>query len=417
MTIRLGILGATRGLNFALAAVEHKLDLEVAAVCDYFPPLLEKVKANLPENSFSPAYYTDFSDMIQNTPLDAVVIANNANEHARYAIEALEHGLHVLSEVLPVQTPAEAVALCEAVEKSGKKYFYAENYCYMRPNFEAALRYRRGEIGTIVEGECDFVNDCSQRWHLLTRGQRDHWRNFVPSTFYCTHSIGPMIYALQDRVETVTGFEVPCLDYMREHGARSGSAAMEVMKLKNGALLKSVHGNLKRSWVTRMRLTGTKGTLETQNGQISMNLENEAKNGYDVQTPDYTQILNLSNDVMNRFDPFQLACVIAAMNGDSEAEKWCIDVYMALDMAMPGLFAYRSILAGNIPLAVPDFRLPEVREAYRNDHSCTDAKIASGADLLPSCSMEDVQIPESVYEREQALLYESLEKNFKLGMN
>lgn len=30
MTIRLGILGATRGLNFALAAVEHKLDLEVA---------------------------------------------------------------------------------------------------------------------------------------------------------------------------------------------------------------------------------------------------------------------------------------------------------------------------------------------------------------------------------------------------
>ena len=30
MTIRLGIPGATRGLNFALAAVEHKLDLEVA---------------------------------------------------------------------------------------------------------------------------------------------------------------------------------------------------------------------------------------------------------------------------------------------------------------------------------------------------------------------------------------------------
>lgn len=30
MTIRLGILGATRGLNFALAAVEYKLDLEVA---------------------------------------------------------------------------------------------------------------------------------------------------------------------------------------------------------------------------------------------------------------------------------------------------------------------------------------------------------------------------------------------------
>ena len=31
MTIRLGIPGATRGLNFALAAVEHKLDLEVVA--------------------------------------------------------------------------------------------------------------------------------------------------------------------------------------------------------------------------------------------------------------------------------------------------------------------------------------------------------------------------------------------------
>ena len=48
--------------------------------------------------------------------MDAVVLANYANEHAPFAIRCMEEGKHVFSEVLPVQTMKEAVELIEAVE-------------------------------------------------------------------------------------------------------------------------------------------------------------------------------------------------------------------------------------------------------------------------------------------------------------
>ena len=45
--------------------------------------------------------------------MDAVVLANYANEHAPFAIKAMKKGLHVFSEVLPVQNMKEAVELVE----------------------------------------------------------------------------------------------------------------------------------------------------------------------------------------------------------------------------------------------------------------------------------------------------------------
>ena len=59
--------------------------------------------------------------------MDAVILANFANEHAPYAIRLLNSGRHVASEVLAVKDMAEAVALTVAVEQSGEVYAYLEN--------------------------------------------------------------------------------------------------------------------------------------------------------------------------------------------------------------------------------------------------------------------------------------------------
>lgn len=69
--------------------------------------------------------------------MDAVVLANYANEHAalRYPAPAFGPAM-LLSEVLPCETMAQAVELIEAVEESGCVYAYAENYCYMAHTFE-----------------------------------------------------------------------------------------------------------------------------------------------------------------------------------------------------------------------------------------------------------------------------------------
>ena len=419
--MKIGILGATRGLEFAFAARKCGLDVDVAAVCENYPPLLEKIKNELPKAGFTPRLYTDYAEMISGAGLDGVIIANDATGHAKFAVEALRHGLNVLSEVLPVQTLAEAVALVEAVEASGKRYSYAENYCYFPANFQIARRFRAGEIGDLVVGEADFINDCSQRWHLLTRGLRGHWRNHVPATFYCTHSLAPLIFATRRRPVRVTGFEIAAQDYMVRHGARNGSAALEMVELDNGAFLKSLHGNLKRPWVTRLQLHGTKGSLESRDcGNYRAYIENDRGTGYndyDTLDGDFPEVEGVPPAVAASPEAFILSNFMGAVAGDKTAIDYGIDVYQALDMFLPGLFAYRSILAGGIPVEIPDFRDEKARCDYRGDNMCTDPRIASGENLQPSYSRGAIAVDDAVYARETTLYAEAIAHKFHMGMN
>jgi hypothetical protein len=88
-----------------------------------------------------------------------------------------------------------------------------------------------------------------------------------------------------------------------------------------------------------------------------------------------------------------------------------------MDMSLPGLLAYRSILSGCVPCEIPDFRDKAQREKYRNDRACTDPKAASGDELLPSCGSLSGPVPDEVYAAEAARFAESLEKSFRLGSN
>ena len=116
-------------------------------------------------------YYTNFDDFF-NHDMDAVVLANYANEHAPFAIRLLYSGRHVVSEVLPVETLAQAVQLVEAVEKSGKVYSYAENYCYFLATQEMKNSTGGGISGSLCtarENMCTTANPFGPGLHMETR--------------------------------------------------------------------------------------------------------------------------------------------------------------------------------------------------------------------------------------------------------
>ena len=422
--IRIGVLGATRGMDFALKALANHPRARVTAICEAYTPLRERIKTEL--GGVHPEIHCHASfDELLGDDIDAVILANFANEHAPYAIKALTAGKHVLSEVLPVQTLAEAVALCEAVEASGKIYHYAENYCFFNQNFEMRLRYDRGDIGELVSAECDFINDCSFKWHLLTRGDPGHWRNFVPSTFYCTHSVGPMLYISSLRPKFVVGMETPLLPYMARHGARSGSAAMEIMQLENGAMGKSLNGNLKRPYLTRCRMIGTKGCMEADTfaqGKLHVFIEGDKETSFSQEEylPE-TFRKNERNASCRSFSEngsyYATEFFVGAMLGDPEAIRYGIGVHQALDMALPGLLAYRSILAGSVPVEVPDLRDKGIREKHRHDNSCTDPKVAAGERLLPSREGGSPMPVDEIYVEEARRFEESLRTSFHMGHN
>ena len=86
--------------------------------------------------------------------------------------------------------------------------------------------------------------------------------------------------------------------------------------------------------------------------------------------------------------------------GDKNADV--IDVYEALDMFLPGLFAFRSILNGGAPVDIPDLRDKKEREKWRNDTACTDPEVAGNL-LLPTKFGGTPDIDDGVYEHMKKL--------------
>ena len=116
--IKIGVMGVYRGtsmINYCKLAE----NAEVVAICDKWKEGVEKQKEINKEYDIT--YYDNFDEFIKHD-MDAVVLANYANEHAPFAIRAMREGKHVFSEVLPVQTMKEAVELIEAVEETGMIY-------------------------------------------------------------------------------------------------------------------------------------------------------------------------------------------------------------------------------------------------------------------------------------------------------
>ncbi len=396
--LRIGVFGGGRGKKMIEALLEHPR-AELAAVCDKYKPILAAVQKRAEECGCTVACFEDFDEFIA-YDLDAVILANYATEHATFAIKALNAGKHVMSEVLPSQTMAEAIQLIEAVERTGLVYTYAENYCYMDNTFEMWKLYKDGAVGDISSANCEYVHDCASCWLDITYGDVTHWRNHMHPTFYCTHSLGPILTITGRRPVQVVGFENPPIEEFYRLGHAGGHASgIEMVTLDNGAIVRSLHGPLKREPShTTYEIYGTKGYLGSvrkdeltvyQEGPETCKGETRVYKPQSFVAADQKAHSSLNTHGGSDFYPTHLFIEKILGNPDG---KWAIDVYQAVDMGICGILAYRSILQGNIPIKVPNFRNPQEREAYRNDVACTDPQVA-GDQILPCSSYPELDMP------------------------
>ncbi len=409
--LKIGVFGAYRGMTMISVLIHHP-DAELVAVCDKYEPALKKAGEAAEKVGMHIALYTDFEDFFRHD-MDAVVLANYANEHAPFAIRLLDSGRHVLSEVLPAETMAQAVELIEAVERSGKVYAYAENYCYMDHTFEMRRRYERGDVGDVMYAEGEYIHDCAGIWPGITYGERDHWRNHMYPTFYCTHSIGPILTITGHRPVRVTGFVTQQNETVPPLGLLMGECAgIEMLTLDNGAIVKSIHGHLKREpGSVNYEVYGTKGSMESQRfaptaaeGQPDeLQVYCEGDTLCKGTTEKYAPKKFVRADLAERYsthggsDFYATHFFIEKILGREEGLKYSIDVYTAVDMGICGILAYRSMLNGGMPMEIPNLRNPAERDAWRNDNACTNPAIA-GDQLLPCYPSGNNTYSDAVYE-------------------
>ncbi|MHB0998464.1 MAG: Gfo/Idh/MocA family protein [Armatimonadota bacterium] len=397
--VRVGVFGGRRGQSMINVLARHP-DAELVAICEGYGPQLDACKALAEQIGRSVECYQDFDRFFEHD-MDAVVLANFATEHAPYAVRLLDSGRHVCSELMVCQTMAEGVALVEAVERNPEcVYTYAENCSYFPTVVEMKKIYERGDIGEFMLGEGQYIHDCESYWAALTQGKRDHWRNWTPSTFYVTHSTGPLMTVTGTRPVRVNAYETPNVN-KRKVGSSSADAAMVICQMDNGAVASFIPwASLKREpgmqWFT---VYGSKGMMETDrwddtSAMLNIYIDGKERIRYKPELPGWMTDLSI-NAEHGGADFFTMHYFLESIL-DRSGKEHAIDVYQGLDMTLPGMLGYRSIWERNIPIDVPDFRDKSIREQYRNDNWCADPKMA-GSGQPSSCSSGLIDVPDSVY--------------------
>lgn len=397
--IRLGIFGLGRGGTFLKSVLLN--NGEVVAMCDWSREKMENMAKELPE---APAMYTDFDEFIEHD-MDAVFLANCFHEHAQFAIRALEKGLHVMTECTSNATMAEGVALVRAVEKSGCVFALAENYPYMLFNQEMSRVCKEGTLGKIIYAEGEYnhpFNFNDTETHRILRPYARHWRNYLPRSYYITHSLAPLMAATGAIPRRVSAYGVFApfeeFDYCGNNVADRAAIITclndddSVFRV-TGCAAFGAHGN-------SYRFCGTKGQIENLRGMgdtVMLRYNSweipEGKEEVNRYTPEWPEsIRDLAEKAGHGGgDYFVIGEFFDSIRNGTEP---VFDVYRATAMSSVGILAHRSLLEKGQPYDIPDFRKEEDRVKYEKDDLTPFPGPDGSEPTLPVCSHPDYQVDE-----------------------
>ncbi len=393
--IKIGILGAGRGVDIATNLM--LLDCEIVAICDFNEERLNNALKKLPDDI---ATFHDFDTFIEHK-MDAVVLANYFHEHAPYAIKCFKKGIHVFCECISNGTMAEGVELIRAYEKSSSIYMLAENYPQMIFNREMKKVCDGGTLGKIVYAEGEYNHPVPREsvdFNKTCIYFEKHWRNFLPRSYYITHSLAPLMWstgATPKRVSAVPVFEpLDEIASARQVGDRAAIVSLlndddSVFKVTGCAAFGAHHN--------AYRICGTQGQIENPRGmgdKVMLRYNEwsvpEGKQEVNLYEPKWNDD---DEDFINQSGHGGGDYIIARMfldciKGNKQPEH-PYDIYSAVTMSSVAILAHRSILNGGIPYDIPDFRLEECRKEYENDKQTPFHGTDGSEPNIPCCSKPD----------------------------
>lgn len=393
--IRVGIFGAGRGIdiakNFMLAGAE------IVAVCDFHKERLARAMKNF---DTSVKAYENFDEFIKEK-MDAVVLANYFHEHAPFAIKCFERNIHVFSECISNGTMAEGIELLDAFKKSKSIYMLAENYPQMIFNREIKRICDSGTLGKIMFAEGEYnhpadPNDIGFAKCFVYFPK--HWRNFLPRTYYITHSLGPVMWATGATPKKVTAFsifapiegDVPTAKFVGDR------TSIITTQNDDGSVFRitgcASFGGHENSY----RVCGTDGTVENLRG-----LDDTVMLRYNSWSkPDDKETINKYTPSWN--DPDEDLIKTSGHGGadyltvrmfldcikEERQPEHPFDIRSAIKMSSVAILAHRSALYGGT-YDIPDFEVESDREKYKNDRLSPFYGTDGTTPTLPCCTVND----------------------------
>ncbi|HBN82743.1 MAG TPA: hypothetical protein DDZ89_02765 [Clostridiales bacterium] len=354
--MRVGVIGVGRGRAFVGSA--KTVGMELVALCDTWEEKLEAVG-----KQFNVSTYTDYDKFLEHD-MDAVILANYFHQHAPFAIKALEAGKHVMSETTAVITMAEAAALVNKVEKTGKIYMLAENYPYFKYNQEMRRLYQAGEIGEMVYGEGEYLHPDA----VETRNKRsagfNHWRNNLPVTYYNTHALAPIMHITDTMPVMVNALSIPNSPKDEQTALlpnKADTSSVILTRMNNDSVVRTIGYNL-RGHGNWYRVHGTRGlmenlrTLDTQMLRVKHEVfelrEGEVEEK--IYKPDFPFMANVANTTGHGGGDFFTDYYFA--EAIRTGVQPYFDVYKAVAMSAVAIQGFKSAHENGAPFEIPDFK-------------------------------------------------------------
>lgn len=233
--VRVGIIGLGMRGTGAVQRLAKIRDVEIVALCDLRPEMVERSQKTLagagrkPAESFSGTEEA-WKDLVA-LDLDLVYIVTPWHWHAPMALHAMENGKHAVTEVPSCMTLDDCWKLVDTSEKTRKHCMMLENCCYDFFELQTLNMVRQGVFGELTHAEGAYIHNLCE---LITNEEgngayQSQWRLHENigrnGNLYPTHGLGPVSQCLNinrgnkyDHLVSMSSQEAAFSEWAREHG-------------------------------------------------------------------------------------------------------------------------------------------------------------------------------------------------------
>ena len=388
--MKLGVSGCRRGTSFAEAA--RIAGFQIHAVSDPNTDTRNVLgdAATVP----SSRRFADYGQMI-GSGVEAVLVSSPMPNHTPQAVMALQQDIHVLSEVTAAVTFNQCRALRDAAAGSKAIYMMGENYTYMKANQLVLAMARQGLFGHIYYAEGQYLHNVRDLG-IRTDGShtwRQYWQLSRRGLTYPTHSIGPVLQWLDDRVVSLVARGTGTHTWKQD--VSGDDTAVMLCHTAKGAMVNirtDLHSKRPHNMAYYL-LQGTKGCYEAPRGLgddhkiwIEGVFEDDRypTNTWGYQWPDlkWHSLWDFQDEYLPQdwkdheekardsghggSDLIQLFDFSRAIRGEMASP---IDAYRALDWTLTALVSEQSVEQDGTLLSVPDPRTDELDAAAEREQA------------------------------------------------
>ena len=259
-TLRLGIVGlGNMGTSHARSLLDGKVPrITLAAVCDN--------AADLSSYEGKAKIFTSSAEMIRSGAIDALLIATPHYDHTTIGIDALQNGLHVLTEKPISVHKADAERLIAA--HTNKKQIFAAMFNQRTDPHYTKVRalIQSGELGAIRRVNWIITNWFRTHAYYNSGGWRATWAGEGGGVLLnqCPHNLDlfQWLFGMPDKVRAICRFG-------QYHDIEVEDDVTALMQYKDGKTAVFVTSTGEAPGTNRLEITAERGRVVIEDGKVS----------------------------------------------------------------------------------------------------------------------------------------------------